>query len=300
MLDGGEVDSEVARRLAALGRREQVPGFRAGRAPAAVLARRFGERVRREVEGRLSEKALREVLARQELWPMSAPALERLESEDGSPFPRFAAAFHAFPRLPEIDLSRLRIARPVPTVTGEDIDEMLARLVEHREPAPPELDAAFVRALGVAEGTVAALRERLRRTMEEELAEAVEAEVALRVERALLAAHPDLEVPKDLPQAETEEMRAACLYFEIARQNGIRPTAGAVLARIEEEARDTDDPQVATDRILADGNLYREIEEEVLRRQVVAFVLDRAEVVDEPATFVDFVRPREWASREQE
>ncbi len=377
----------MARRLAALGRKERVPGFRTGKAPAAVLARRFGERVRQEVEDRLAAEALREVLARQELWPVTVPALERqagAAGAAGSPSTRFASTFDVFPRLPAIDLEGLTIARPVPAITGEDVDEMLARLraqrrtwrpadrsaregdllcldlwaegpagsvpprgarreeavigeagtwqalaarlagrrvgetveadleaggapapfdragspcrlslrlAEVREPVLPELDAAFVRVLGVADGTVEALRNRLRRTMEEELAEAVDAELERRVEAALVALHPDIAVPEMLAEAEAGPWRAACLFFEIARQNGIRPAAGAVLARIEEQARATDDPQQAIDQALGDGALYREVEEEVLRRQVVAFVLERAEVEDVPARFVDFARP---------
>jgi trigger factor len=369
----------------------------------------------------MARQALRELLAREALWPATAPTLDRIEGD------RFVAAFEAFPHLPALDVSALAVARPVARVTAEDVEEMVGRLrlqrrawhrvqrparegdrvvlelaaegsagrlpprgtrreelvlgragpwqglapvllgrsrgesaecvltaeesagplarvglpstvslrlVEVQEEVLPPLDAPFIRGFGVAEGTVEALRERLARTMEEELAEAVTAEVERRVEEALVAAFPHVEVSDALLQAEVERLRrveveseadrgpdrpggpgerlpapmsaapssaalldraraslaAACLFFEIARQNGLSPTPAAILARIEERARAYEDSEEAVDRFLAEGDLYREVEEEVLRRQVVAWVLERAQVSEEPATFADFVR----------
>jgi trigger factor len=72
-------------------------------------------------------------------------------------------------------------------------------------PVLPEIDADFARALGVADGDVAKLRDEVRSNLEREVRRRVQARVKEQVMNALLAATP-IEVPKALVEAESRQL----------------------------------------------------------------------------------------------
>src|SRR5207244_9735434 len=57
-----DVQAELERAFATVGRQARLRGFRPGRVPRPVLERTFGEQVRREVLGKLVEASLRQAI----------------------------------------------------------------------------------------------------------------------------------------------------------------------------------------------------------------------------------------------
>ncbi len=309
-LPAEELEKEVAARLAELRRTARVPGFRPGKVPAAELRRRFGDRLRREQAERLGRSEVGRVLAERGLRPVAAPRL----AVEAAPPAGFAAGsappappaltvvatFEVFPPLPAIDLSTLEIEVPRVSVGEEDVDRMLRRL--------PAADAGPADA---ADG----LRRRLAETMESELAEAVEAERLLAVEQALLARHPDLELPPSLVEAQVAGLRevapagpaaepealaaearrlltATFLFAEVARQRGLAPDPARLWERTRQIAAESADPAAELDRIWSDGELVHEIEEELLRHEVAAEVLAEARVTEVETGFGELAERR--------
>ena len=88
------------------------------------------------------------------------------------------------------------------------------------EPTLPEVDADFAKALGIADGDVAKMREEVKKNIEREVTRRVEAQTKDNVMKALLDVTP-VELPKTLVREETARMA------ESARQNlvsqGMKP-----------------------------------------------------------------------------
>ena len=72
-------------------------------------------------------------------------------------------------------------------------------------PVLPEVNSDFAKALGVADGDVAKLREEVKTNLEREVKRRIQAKVKEQVMEALLAATP-IEVPKALVQAESNQL----------------------------------------------------------------------------------------------
>jgi trigger factor len=135
---------EVARSLAT---RLKLPGFRAGKVPARVLEKRFGQALDREVMDRVVGEAYREALKAQDLHPISEGEVEKVDYEPDQPL-SFSISFDV---QPQIELSRLggfAVERPAATVGDDEVEKVLARLreqngswapVEDGKPEPGDL-----------------------------------------------------------------------------------------------------------------------------------------------------------------
>lgn len=290
-LDAEKIDAEVERRLGEMRPRAEVRGFRRGKAPLAVVRRAYGARLREQQWERTAHSEVRRELAERGVRPVAAPTLE--PADEGA---RVSARFEVFPELPALDFAKLELRRPVVAIGESDVDYMLERLGE------PKVDA-----------DLANRSAELRQTMEAELPEAVEEELRIAVEEALVAAHPDLQLPAGLLEAQIERLHqaegtrkpaeeveaearrlltAALLLAESARQLGLRPDSAELWQETERLAAEARHPQEELDRIWADGELIHEIEDLLLRRRVVAAVLERAKVEDEPMGFEELARRR--------
>ena len=119
-----QIKDEVDRRLGDLARSVRIPGFRPGKAPVRVVARRYGSRVRDEVVGGIVRESLVDALEQEELRPAVAPRIAPLETDSGSGL-SYTATFDVFPEVSLPRFESIEIARPVATVVDADVDRML-------------------------------------------------------------------------------------------------------------------------------------------------------------------------------
>ena len=112
--------------------RARLPGFRPGKAPEAVVRKRFGDAIRQTV---LEEVHPRGLGDRQELneslKPIADPSIRNLKFEEGSPI---EFELHVEVR-PEIKLDRIggfKVERQVAPVPDGAVDEQLASLQEQK------------------------------------------------------------------------------------------------------------------------------------------------------------------------
>lgn len=207
-------------------------------------------------------------------------------------------------------------------LAGKDV-QFVVTVKQVNEPALPEVNDEFARALGVVDGKIETLRTEVRANLERELAERVRGELREQVFKAVIEANP-LDVPKVLEQSEVEHLIQANRanleargmpgnplpgdpqrYAEQARR---RVTLGLILAemvkvknlvvdprlvraRIEELAAGYDNPQEFVDWYYADRKRLAEIESKVMEDQAVELLLATAEAVDKPMSFQELMRP---------
>jgi trigger factor len=116
--------------------RARLPGFRQGKAPAAVVRKKFAEDIRQQALQELVQESWRTAVEQEKLNPIADPHIHNLKWEEGAPV---TFELHVEVK-PELQLERLggfRLARTVPAVTEAQVDNQLTELREQRAPWTP-------------------------------------------------------------------------------------------------------------------------------------------------------------------
>jgi trigger factor len=118
--------------------RARLPGFRQGKAPAAVVRRKFADDIRQQALQELVQESWQVAVAQEALKPIADPHIHNLKWEDGAPV---TFEFHVEVK-PELKLARLggfALKRTVPAVTEAQVDAQLNELRDQRAPWTPVL-----------------------------------------------------------------------------------------------------------------------------------------------------------------
>ena len=184
------------------------------------------------------------------------------------------------------------------------------------EPRLPDLDEAFVRSFGVADGTADSLRADVRANMERELEQRLEAALKERVMNLLMERNP-VDVPAALVADEAQRLRnqakgdltraghssalelplslfeeqarrrvwLGLLVGEVIRTQGLKVDGERVRRKIERLAESYEQPDDVVSWYYANHDALRPVENLVLEDQVADWVVTRLQVEDEPTTF---------------
>jgi trigger factor len=117
----------------------RLPGFRPGKAPAAVVKRRFKDAIRQQALETLVQDAFKEVMEREHFQVASQPHVHDLKFEEGQPL---TFELHVEVR-PELSLARLegfRLTRPSAELTDAQVDEQIERVREQKATWAPTED----------------------------------------------------------------------------------------------------------------------------------------------------------------
>src|SRR5881296_4650687 len=128
-----QVHEAEARATSAYQRRARLPGFRKGKAPAALVKRQFADDIRQQTLEELIRESWKAALAQEALKPIADPHIHNLKWDAGTPV---TFEFHVELK-PEITLERIgkfHLKRTAPKVTE---DRVLAQLNELREQKAP-------------------------------------------------------------------------------------------------------------------------------------------------------------------
>jgi trigger factor len=120
--------------------RARLPGFRPGKAPEAVVRKRFGDAIRQTVLEEVLRESWETAKSSEGLKPIADPSIQNLRFEADSPI-EFDLLV---PVRPELKLERtggFRIERRVPAVTDAAVAEQLARIQEQKASWLPVPDA---------------------------------------------------------------------------------------------------------------------------------------------------------------
>jgi len=146
---------KVAKELARIAR---VPGFRPGKAPLALIKKRFAEDIKGEVLQTLVPERVEKAVAEEKLTPVSQPQVDKLEFAEGQPV-KFSASFEVLPEFALGDYKNLEIEMPEMTITDEDVTEALTEMQQRAATFAPvegrtvqNDDFVQVKLLGTPEG----------------------------------------------------------------------------------------------------------------------------------------------------
>lgn len=129
------------------GANARLPGFRPGKAPEAVVRRRFGDAIRQTMLEELIRESWDAAQKAESLKPIAEPHIHNLKFEDGQDL---EFEFHVEVR-PDVALKKtggFKVERKVPPVTSEQVQERVRDLqerkaswlpVEGEKPAPGQM-----------------------------------------------------------------------------------------------------------------------------------------------------------------
>ena len=107
----------------AVTREVNIPGFRKGRAPEALVASQFGPQIKKEFTDILTRNAFSEAIKLSGIHPLSNESpvsLSKCEPIDGTSF-LIEIAFDAYPEIPSVDPASLSIERIEPEAVTQDL-----------------------------------------------------------------------------------------------------------------------------------------------------------------------------------
>lgn len=136
-----EVFSEIARKA-------KMPGFRPGKAPAALVQTTFADTAKEEVAKKLVSEAYAGALEKHDVRAISYPNVKNLVLERGKKM-SFTAEFETAPQVKLRKYKGLKITKVQESVTAEDINKVLQQFRETRAVVKP-LDAPRPAAVGDA------------------------------------------------------------------------------------------------------------------------------------------------------
>ncbi|MBI2000538.1 MAG: trigger factor [candidate division NC10 bacterium] len=115
--------------LRELGRKIQVPGFRRGRVPPAIIQRRFQSDLQEEVLRELIPDSYRQALAQTDLTPVGQPRVDDVHFHAGEPL-RYRAVVEVKPPVEVTNYRGIGLERKSVEVTDQEVDRALEYLRE--------------------------------------------------------------------------------------------------------------------------------------------------------------------------
>lgn len=139
------VDGRIETGFGTLQHESAVPGFRKGRAPRALLEKRFGEALLKETKGQLIADAYSKALEEKGIKPVGEPEIEPASAERplqrGKPFV-FSVDVEVIPNFEMPALEGIPVKRPVAEVTSAHVEQEILRQ-RYRWGTPQRIDGPF-------------------------------------------------------------------------------------------------------------------------------------------------------------
>jgi trigger factor len=207
-------------------------------------------------------------------------------------------------------------------VAGKEAD-FLVTMKKVESQHLPDVDEAFARSLGIAEGTVQALRDDVKRNLEREVRQRVQtrnksavmdallkltdfdlpkALVDNEIERMTESARADLKargikdaenapIPREVFEAQAERrVRLGLTVADLVKTHALQAKPQQLQAHIEEMAQSYEKPADVVRWYLSDRQRMAEVEAVVIENNVSEFVLSKAQVTDTTVAFDELMQ----------
>lgn len=124
------VAEKIGISIETLAAQTELPGFRKGRAPKALLERRFGTAVREETRNQIVAEAYSQAIEAHKLRPVGDPEpttpMDELKLEEGKPL-TFSLDVEIVPEFQLPELEGIEIKRPILEITDEHVQSEIER-----------------------------------------------------------------------------------------------------------------------------------------------------------------------------
>jgi len=112
-------------------RKAALPGFRPGKAPRDMIARRFKDDIEQEVKSKLINDSYKQAVEEQKFDVLGRPDIEEIQFSRGQPL-QFAATIETAPEFELPEYKGIPVKREARTVTDEDLERAIEALRQPR------------------------------------------------------------------------------------------------------------------------------------------------------------------------
>lgn len=106
-----------------------MPGFRPGKVPVAMVKQRFGASIRAEVVDDFIQKAFKESCEENKILPVSQPKVNNVQDEEGKPLV-FQIEAQVDPKIEIAGYDKLKVKAEPKKIKDADVDKMVADIKE--------------------------------------------------------------------------------------------------------------------------------------------------------------------------
>jgi trigger factor len=131
-----EIEEKVDYRLEDLRKTANIPGFRPGKVPTALLKQRFGKNVMGEVLEQAVSESSRQAIEDNTLRPAMQPNIEITKFEEGEDL-EYKMAVEIMPEIQPMDFSKIEVERLVAKADEKEVDETIDRLAQQYRNSEP-------------------------------------------------------------------------------------------------------------------------------------------------------------------
>ena len=134
VIGADELQAAADEILAEYGKTAKMPGFRAGHIPMSVLRQKFNANALQESVDKLMNRDLNAYLDEKKIRLAGAPKADLVKFEPGMDV-EYSLEFDILPELPEIDLTKFNVTKPVTTLDEKEVDVALENIRRSRSTA---------------------------------------------------------------------------------------------------------------------------------------------------------------------
>ena len=127
-----DIDGRMSERLTEVGTTVNVPGFRPGKVPLAILKKRFGDAVRGEILEQTIQDSIQKTMDEKDLRPAMEPKVDLVTFEDGADL-EYKMTVEVIPDIEPIDFGTIELERLIAEVPDGDVESSIERLAEQQK-----------------------------------------------------------------------------------------------------------------------------------------------------------------------
>ncbi len=125
------IQSKVDKKLRLMAKTARMQGFRPGKVPFRMIKRQYLDQIETEVVADIIQSTYGKALLKENIRPASGPALQSRDLKDDNTL-EYVMTFEIYPEIEVQGLDRIKVEKPVVTISEENVDRMIQTLRQQR------------------------------------------------------------------------------------------------------------------------------------------------------------------------
>ncbi len=127
-----DLENVIQRRLKEISRTAKFSGFRPGKAPMSLVNQQYGAQARDEVFSKAVETSFSDAVVEHKLRVAGYPSIEHKPFAEAATELEYTATFEIIPDVEVGDVSKVKVEKPILSVSDKDVDKTIDVLVKQR------------------------------------------------------------------------------------------------------------------------------------------------------------------------
>ncbi len=136
IVPAADIEEKVNARLAQIAQTANMPGFRPGKVPVALLKKTHGQAIMGEVLEMTVNESSQATIVENELRPVSQPKIEIDKFDEGGDL-EYSIELEVFPEIKLTDFSKLKLERMKVPANEEQVDEIIGQMAASQKDSKP-------------------------------------------------------------------------------------------------------------------------------------------------------------------